>query len=91
MIDNQSLIGFIAGILTTIAYIPQIIQVWRSKSAKDISSVTFAVLTTGIILWAIYGFEINSMPLIISSIISAVFACAILIFKLLYDWHPKKT
>ena len=82
--DNSTLIGFLAGTLTTISLLPQLIKTWKSKSTKDISLGMFVALSTGILLWVIYGFEINSMPVIITNIISFFLSLMILILKIIY-------
>ena len=77
-------IGFLAGILTTIAFIPQVIKVWKTKSTKDISLIMFIVLCTGIFLWLVYGILISSLPVILANIVTFILALIILIFKIKY-------
>lgn len=60
-----SLLGFSAGTLTTLAYLPQVIKSWRTKSADDISLGMFLLLLTGISVWVVYGILINSTPLVL--------------------------
>ena len=49
------IVGFIAGILTTVAFVPQIIIVWRTRSAEDISLGMYTLFTLGVVLWLVYG------------------------------------
>lgn len=79
-----NLIGSVAGILTTIAFVPQVIKTWRAKSTRDVSLITFMLFTTGILLWIIYGFYIASLPVIFANIITFFLAVIILIFKVRY-------
>ncbi|MBT3305777.1 MAG: SemiSWEET transporter [Alphaproteobacteria bacterium] len=79
-----TLIGFVAVTLTTMAFLPQVIQVWRTRSTKDISLVTFVTLCAGIILWITYGVLIDDAPLIIGNAITLVLAGTILGFKIKY-------
>ena len=65
-----TLLGLIAATLTTIAFIPQVIKAWLSKSTKDISLIMYALVTTGILLWLIYGILISDIPLIFANVIS---------------------
>ncbi len=51
-----TIIGLAAGICTTIAFLPQAVKTWKSKSAKDLSLGMYSILCTGILLWLIYGF-----------------------------------
>ncbi len=78
-------LGLIAGTLTTIAFIPQLLKVWKSKSAKDISYVMFILFVTGIVLWEIYGWEIHSLPVILFNIITFILGLAILVLKYIFD------
>ena len=50
-----SLIGFIAATLTTIAFLPQVIKVWKSRSARDISLGMYCLFSSGVLLWLVYG------------------------------------
>lgn len=80
--DFHTLIGLIAGFCTTIAFLPQVIKTWKSRSAKDISLGMYAVFCTGVLLWLSYGFLINDLPIIITNLITIVLAASILYFKL---------
>jgi len=76
------IIGFTAGIFTTLALVPQAIKSWKSKHTKDVSLMWITILTVGIFLWLVYGLLINSMPLVIANAVSFIFALTILILKL---------
>ncbi len=77
-------IGLAAGGLTTIAFLPQVIKCWRTRSTHDISLIMFLVLVTGVLLWLIYGLLTNDLPLIAANAVTLALAGAILIFKLRY-------
>ena len=80
-----SYVGFYAGFCTTIAFIPQAIKAWKSKSTKDISLLMFLIFTTGVIFWLIYGVLLSELPLVIANAVTLVFAISILIAKIKYD------
>ncbi len=82
--DIITILGLIAGLLTTIAFFPQVIKVWKSRSTKDISLLMYAILTTGIALWIFYGFSISSLPVILANSITLILTAIILIFKMIY-------
>ncbi len=84
-LSSMDVLGLIAGTLTTIAFVPQLVKVWRSKSAKDISYVMFILFIAGIILWEIYGWGIHSMPVILFNVITFILGLAILILKFVFD------
>ncbi len=77
-------IGFIAGICTTLSFIPQIVKILKTSKTRDISFVMYAVLTMGIFLWMVYGILLGELPLIIANGISFMFCLAILTMKLVY-------
>lgn len=75
-------LGFISGILTTIAFIPQVLKVWVTRKTEDISLLMFIIFITGIIGWLIYGILIVNYPLILANSITLVLAVLIIIGKI---------
>jgi len=78
------IMGLLAGTMTTIAFLPQLIQTWKTRSAKDVSLGMFLIFTTGVVLWVIYGHMIQSLPIIAANAVTLVLAGAILVLKLKY-------
>jgi len=78
------LIGFAAATCTTLAYAPQFLKVWRTRSTEDISLGMFLVMVLGLILWLLYGLLSGDAPLIASNAITIVLAGGILFMKLKY-------
>ena len=74
------LIGFAAAFLTTIAFIPQVIQVWRSKSVEGLSLTTYIIFIIGVFLWFLYGLSIGSLSMIIANFITVLLASVIIYF-----------
>ena len=81
MIDG---VGLIAGLLTTTAFIPQVLKIYRTKSGKDISARMISLFTAGLVLWLIYGILLRSMPLILSNVVTLVLSLAIIALKIRY-------
>ncbi len=79
------ILGLLAGTFTTISFLPQVIKIWRSKSAKDISLAMFSIFSVGVLLWLIYGLFINSLPVILANAVTLVLASTILVFKFKYS------
>lgn len=79
---NPELIGSVAGILTTVAYVPQVIKVWRHKNTTSLSLIMYIMLTTGIGLWTVYGVYIDSPSLIWANGICFIMALYILLMKI---------
>lgn len=78
------ILGWIAGTLTTIAFFPQLIKTWTSKSAKDVSLVMMVTFCIGVFLWFVYGLAINAMPVVVTNSITLILALLILILKIRY-------
>ena len=83
------IIGYIAGFLTTICMLPQLIKILISKSAKDVSLLTFFVLISGEILWIVYGMYVNDMRIIIPNIVSCCLSFFIFFATIHYTYHIK--
>ena len=79
-----SMIGSVAGISTTGAFLPQVIRTWRTRSTRDISLGMFALTVFGLVLWLVYGIEMDDWPLIVADAVSLVLAVTILGLKLRY-------
>jgi MtN3 and saliva related transmembrane protein len=77
-----TLVGMIAGVLTTVAFLPQVLRTWRTRSTADISLVMFLIYVTGLVLWVVYGLMLHDLPLITSNAVTLVLAGAILALKL---------
>lgn len=77
-----NLLGLVAGTLTTIAFLPQLLKTWESRSAKDISLSWIVTFSSGISLWLIYGLCIGALPVILANGITLVLTSVILVFKL---------
>ena len=77
-------IGFFAAFCTTVAFFPQAVKVWKSKSTKDISLYMFIIFTTGVVCWLIYGVAMSDIPLILANAVTLILSIFILIYKLKY-------
>ena len=78
-------IGLAAAVCTTVAFIPQLVRVWRLRSAREISTIMFSVFSLGTFLWLVYGICLRALPIILANAISLVLALAILALKLRFD------
>lgn len=78
-------IGFIAATLTTIAFVPQVIKVWRTRSAKDVSVGMYVLFTTGVALWLCYGLLIGSWPVVVANALTLILAGLVLVMKIRID------
>lgn len=83
--SSTHLFGYLAGFLTTVSFIPQVLKTWKSKSASDLSIGMFSIFSTGVMLWLVYGFLINEPPMILWNSVTLVLVLAILIMKYKFD------
>lgn len=82
------LLGMLAGVQTTLAFLPQALRVFRTKSVHDISLATFCLFTTGVASWLVYGLLIGSLPVVVANLITFLLAAAILVMKIRYARRP---
>ena len=78
---NHDALGLAAGALTTIAFVPQIVRIARSRSAHDISWWLFIMLAAGSMLWLWYGVSVESLPLIATNVIALVLQFTLFFLK----------
>ena len=79
--DPIIIVGLIAEAFTTIALLPQLMKVWKTKSTRDTSTGMFMLYGSGLFLWFVYGVYINDLPIIVANPLAFVQALIILIFK----------
>lgn len=83
--DQVELLGLLAGALTTLAFVPQVYQVWKSKSAKDISLGMYSIFVVGIALWLGYGLLSHSLPVVVANTLTFILASMVLLMKIIFD------
>ena len=81
MNDFTNIVGFIAAIFTTFAFVPQVIKVWRTRSTADISLGMYSLFTLGVALWLAYGILLDAWPIILANIVTLLLAGAVLVMK----------
>jgi len=81
-------LGLAAGTLTTIAFVPQVLKIWISKSAEDVSTLMFAVFSLGVLLWLAYGLALGAMPIVIANVVTLVLS--ILVMALKHRYRPRE-
>src|SRR6187455_1969605 len=76
------LLGLAAGMLTTIAFLPQVIKTWKTRSAKDLSLGMFSLFCVGVAMWLAYGVLKQDIPVIAANLLTLMLASTLLFFKL---------
>ena len=80
--DKTTLLGLMAGTCTTLSFLPQLVKTWKTRSTHDISIGMYLLLSIGLFLWALYGVYINSLPVIVTNVVTLVFSCTVLVLKI---------
>ena len=76
------LVGSVAGTLTTVAFVPQVVKTWRSRSTRDISLAMWLAFSLGVALWMLYGLLAGSVPIVVSNGLTLLLAGSVLRIKL---------
>jgi MtN3 and saliva related transmembrane protein len=82
--DNLVIIGYIAGALTTISFVPQVHRAWKLKETRDISLAMLLLFAAGILLWTLYGFWTGSLPIIAANVMTFFLILILLGMKIQY-------
>ena len=82
---NIDFFGYFAAILTTVAFLPQLIKTLKTKKADDVSLTTLILFIIGVLSWIIYGYKISSKPILIANSITLVLNLMILISKIYFS------
>jgi len=77
--------GYFAAILTTTAFLPQLIKTLKTKKADDVSLTTLVMFIIGVLSWIIYGYKISSTPILIANLITLILNLLILISKVYFS------
>jgi MtN3 and saliva related transmembrane protein len=82
--DTTVLVGYIAGTLTTISFIPQVARAWKLKETRDLSLTMLLFFAAGIALWTLYGFRVSSLPIIAANVVTFLLVIALIALKMRY-------
>jgi MtN3 and saliva related transmembrane protein len=76
------ILGLVAGTITSITFLPQVVKIWQTKSAKDLSLMMLLLLMLGVVLWLIYGLVVMSAAIIYTNSMVLAMSLIMLYFKL---------
>ena len=82
---NIEYFGYFAAILTTAAFLPQLIKTLNTKKAEDVSLITLIMFISGVCSWIIYGYKISSSPILLANIVTLLLNLFILISKIYFS------
>jgi MtN3 and saliva related transmembrane protein len=80
----NDLIGYIAAALTTLSFLPQALHTFRTRDVRGISLSMYAMFTSGVALWLVYGLLLAAWPIVVANAVTLTLALAILVMKLRY-------
>ena len=82
--DTVLIIGYIAGALTTISFIPQVVKAWKMRETRDLSLAMLVLFAVGVFLWTLYGVWVDSLPIIAANMITFALILVLLFLKFRY-------
>lgn len=82
--STAEIIGYVAGGITSLTFLPQVVKTWKQKSAKDVSLLMFIIAIVNEILWIFYGVLENLWVIILTNIIMLVMSLIMVGLKLRY-------
>jgi len=87
---GADVIGMVAGSLTTVAFLPQVVKTWRGGSTGDLSLAMYLAFCCGVALWLVYGLLLDAWPVVVANAATLVLAGIVLAIKLRHVMGEKK-
>ncbi len=82
MVSKIEVLGYIAALLTTAAFVPQVVLVYKTKDTDSISLSMFLIFSVGLICWGSYGLILNQLPIILANSVTLLLSLYIVYMKL---------
>ena len=82
--NGIEILGYTAGAITTLTFLPQVIKTWKNKSAKDVSLNMFIIAVINEIMWVVYGALLDNWVIILTNAIILVMSTTMIFLKLKY-------
>ena len=83
--DTITFVGFVAGTLTTLSFVPQVLHTARTRRCDDLSYGMLLAFASGVALWLLYGIWLHAMPIIVANAITLALIVAILVMKVRFS------
>lgn len=84
-LNSSEVFGFAAATLSTIAFLPQVVKTWKTRSAKDVSYALLLTFSTGCLCWVIYGYQVEAKPVMIANAFTLTLNLTILTMKIVFE------
>lgn len=85
LMDPVTVLGLAAGILSTSSFLPQVIKIWKTRSARDLSYGMIVLFLSGISLWFLYGVQVQALPIILANGVTIILLLILLGLKIRYS------
>ena len=82
--NTTQIVGIIAGVLTAISMLPQLIKMVKEKKADDVSLLMLLVLLSGLSLWVVYGIMREDLPIIVTNSFSLMLNISVVVLRIKY-------
>ena len=82
--DTIVIVGYIAGALTTLSFVPQVVKAWKMRETRDLSLLMLVLFAVGVLLWTLYGVWVSSLPIIAANLITFALILVLLFLKMQY-------
>ena len=82
--SGAEILGYAAGAVTAVTFLPQVLKTWREKSAKDISLNMFLIAFANEIMWLVYGFMIDNFVIILTNSVMLLMSGIMISLKIKY-------
>ena len=81
---GTDILGYAAGAITSLTFLPQVIKTWKEKSAKDVSLLMFVIAAVNEVMWIAYGALLNNWVIILTNVIVLAMSLTMIYLKLRY-------
>ena len=78
----MTIVGLLAGLCTTLSFIPQIVKIYRTGRTQDLSLSTYVLLVIGLYLWVVYGVVLDQIAIILPNMLVLAMALYIIVLKI---------
>ena len=82
--EQLTLLGYAAGAITTGSFLPQVYKTYKTKSVEDLSYWMLLLMLTGLILWLLYGIELNELPIILTNAVTGTLVISLIVMKYIF-------
>lgn len=82
--NTFEILGMLAAVITTGAFLPQVYKTWKTKDTKALSLTMYIAFFIGVSLWLVYGIYLDSLPMIVANVVTAISSLILIGLKLKY-------